>query len=95
MGRKVRGVLWGLEGRGSRMTKEQENQGNIPETSIVCSPTNLVCRQFCPPILVPFQVSGVATATRRKPSIWLCPSGHFYNVGWVALENPILFPTAL
>lgn len=77
------------------MTKEQENLGNTAINGVISSPTNPVCQQFSILILVPFQISGVATATGREPGIWLCPSGCFHNVGWVALENPILSLTAL
>lgn len=34
----MREVLWGLEGRGSTITKEHGNRGNTPETSVICSP---------------------------------------------------------
>lgn len=98
---------WGGEGRvfcgvwsevggggGNRMTKEHENLGKIPITSVISSPTTLyICNS---PLQSPFpSISGVATATRRKTNIWLCPSGHFYNAGWDALENPISSPTAI
>lgn len=87
-------VGFGVGGGGSRMTKEHENLGKIPIMSIISSPTTLYIHNS--PLQSPFpSISGVATATRRKTNIWLCPSGHFYNAGWDALENPISSPTAI
>lgn len=90
------GFLWGLEGGGGEGMENDKGTGESGENSN--NEGHCLPHQPRKSVILPSQVpsiSGVATATRRKPSIWLCPSGHFYNVGWVALENPILSPTAI
>lgn len=41
MGREVKDVQWGLEGRAGRTTKGQENRETIPTTSVISSHTTL------------------------------------------------------
>lgn len=92
LGGRVRvffGVWWG----------EMENDKGTRESGENCNECHRLPHQPQRSATLPPQFPSTAgaatTATRRKPSIWLCPSGHFYNVGWAALENPILSPTAI